>query len=91
MRRHGFKAFDLFSLISLCCAIGIIALSAYGFEVQVEDPFNGWYLRVELPLYHDGHVYCLDPFWMASFFLVLPSIWVKRRMIELFRREEKSN
>ena len=82
--RLPFKIFDILTVISLMLGAAIIFLSALGWEVQLDPPIGGW-PHVVLPLYHNGLIYCLDPFWMAAFSLIIPIIWIKRRAIRAWR------
>jgi hypothetical protein len=92
IRRPWFTPFGFLSLISLCCAIGVLVLSANGYELLVKDLFNDtWSFRVIRPLYDNGLDYCLDPFWIASFFMILPLIWTKRKIVGFFGRRKNSN
>ena len=82
--RLPFKIFNFLTVISLIAGGAIIFLSAMGWEVQLEPPIGGW-PHIARPLYHNNLIYCLDPFWMASFFLILPAIWIKGRVIQAWR------
>jgi hypothetical protein len=82
--RLPFKLFNMLTVLSLIGGAAILFLSALGWEVQLEPPIGGW-PHVAYPLYHNGLIYCVDPFWMASFSLILPVIWIKRRVIKAWQ------
>jgi hypothetical protein len=89
--KRGYKILDILAILSLTAGVAIIALSVLGLEVQLNDPATDCWPHVVFPLYHNGFVYCLDPFWMASFALIIPLIWLKRKAIETWRSRRKSS
>jgi hypothetical protein len=77
------SAIAIGATLSIAAGLLVLVMSWFNWELQVFDCFNRRYMfRLAHVLYHNGILYCLDPFWIASFSLIIPAIWLKRRFID---------
>lgn len=84
--------FGLTAAASVVLGCVILGFSADGWVVYIYSYYFSHYeFWVGKPLYDHGMDYQVDPLWLFAYTLILPLIWVKRKLIPFSRSIKTKN